>query len=234
METKQINGREITEEQCVKENENLVWHSIKDVIYRGKYLGVDKEDLFQEGMIGLIKAYRAYDPNRGSSFATLAVPYIWGSANIHLRDKGRVVRVPRKIMNILAKTYKDSENGMEVSEIAKRHNFTEEEIKEALIGRHPAASISNNIVHNLDPDNENFSIENWLHSDDDTSSLDVDEFIECLDDREQNIIRLTLSGASQSIIGNMIGVRQPQVSRVLKNIAKKYTKYEERNSLAAV
>ncbi|WP_368900759.1 sigma-70 family RNA polymerase sigma factor [Oceanobacillus oncorhynchi] len=234
MGTKLINGHEITEEQCVIENENLVWHSIKDVVYRGQFLGVDKEDLFQEGMIGLIKAYRAYKPGKGASFSTLAVPYIWGTANRHLRDKGRVVRIPRRIMDILAKTYKDSEDGMEVSEIAKKHNIAEEEIKDALLGRHPAESISSNIVHNMDPDNENFSIENWLRTDDDTSSLDVDEFIECLDDREQNIIRLTLGGANQSIIGNMIGVRQPQVSRVLKNIAKKYIKYEERNSLAAV
>lgn len=35
-------------------------------------MGAEKEDLIQEGMIGLVKAYNSYDPSRGASFGTYA------------------------------------------------------------------------------------------------------------------------------------------------------------------
>ena len=51
----------------------------------------------QVGCIGLIKATKKFDPDRGVSFITYAVPVIVGEVKNHLRDHGWAVKVPRKI-----------------------------------------------------------------------------------------------------------------------------------------
>ena len=59
--------------------------------------GEAQEDLVQVGCIGLLKASKKFDPDRGVSFITYAVPVIVGEIKNHLRDHGWAVKVPRKI-----------------------------------------------------------------------------------------------------------------------------------------
>jgi RNA polymerase sporulation-specific sigma factor len=56
--------------------------------YRGGYS--EEDDLFQVGCIGLIKALRGFDPERGVAFATYAVPVIAGEIKMYLRGQGSV------------------------------------------------------------------------------------------------------------------------------------------------
>lgn len=58
------------------------------------YHQADREDLYQQGCIGLIQAAERYDPKRGTAFSTFAVPYIMGEmrACCHAAD---VLRIPR-------------------------------------------------------------------------------------------------------------------------------------------
>ena len=59
--------------------------------------GEAQEDLVQVGCIGLLKASKKFDTERGISFITYAVPVIVGEIKNHLRDHGWAVKVPRKI-----------------------------------------------------------------------------------------------------------------------------------------
>lgn len=71
-------------------NENLIWHSII------KYIGypdrvaefnqLEKEDLFQLGSIGFIKAIRSFDTERGVKFSSFAVTAILREIKCYLRD----------------------------------------------------------------------------------------------------------------------------------------------------
>lgn len=54
--------------------------------YRGQF--ADEDDLFQVGCIGLLKALKQYDPQRGTAFATYAVPVITGEIKMYLRGQG--------------------------------------------------------------------------------------------------------------------------------------------------
>ena len=45
-----------------------------------------KEDLYQIGIIGLINAYRNFNPNRGCKFSTYAFPYILGEMKKYVRE----------------------------------------------------------------------------------------------------------------------------------------------------
>jgi RNA polymerase sigma-B factor len=62
------------------------------------------EDLVQAGTIGLIKAVDRFDAQRGVAFSTYAVPVIEGEIRHHLRDAGHLVRVPRPVTELDART----------------------------------------------------------------------------------------------------------------------------------
>ena len=56
-----------------------------------------QEDLFQTGMIGLLNAIEKFDPHRGSSFSSLAIPEVLGAILDYLRDHGSLMKVPRTL-----------------------------------------------------------------------------------------------------------------------------------------
>src|SRR5215204_5894985 len=64
---------------------------------------VRDEDLVQVACIGLLKAARRFDPERGTDFAAFAVPAISGEIKRHLRDHGWFVRPPRQVQDLRAR-----------------------------------------------------------------------------------------------------------------------------------
>lgn len=54
------------------------------------------EDLLQVGSMGLIRAVERFDLSKGHAFSSFAVPYIRGEIQHYLRDKGVLVRMPRR------------------------------------------------------------------------------------------------------------------------------------------
>lgn len=73
-------------EEAVAANLSLVWHLVRR--FRG--CGVDEQDLFQIGCLGLVKAVDRFDPAAGTRFSTYAVPVILGEIRAFLRDDGPV------------------------------------------------------------------------------------------------------------------------------------------------
>lgn len=58
------------------------------------------EDLQQIGFIGLIRAIERFNPRQGCAFSSFAMPYIRGEMLHHLRDKGSLVKIPRRWQEI--------------------------------------------------------------------------------------------------------------------------------------
>lgn len=54
------------------------------------------EDLEQIGYLGLIRAIERFNPHQGCAFSSFAIPYIRGEMLHYLRDKGSVIRIPRR------------------------------------------------------------------------------------------------------------------------------------------
>ena len=54
------------------------------------------EDLNQIGYLGLIRAIERFNPHHGYAFSSFAIPYIRGEMLHYLRDKGSVMRIPRR------------------------------------------------------------------------------------------------------------------------------------------
>ena len=85
-------GDKGAKEQLVSDNLGLVHHIVKRFIGRG----VDSEDLFQIGSIGLLKAIDNFDMKFGVKFSTYAVPMIQGEIKRFMRDDG-MIKVSRSI-----------------------------------------------------------------------------------------------------------------------------------------
>ena len=62
--------------------------------------GVEHDDLVQVARLGLVKAISRYQPGRGRSFAAYAVPTISGELKRHFRDRGWMVRPPRRVQEL--------------------------------------------------------------------------------------------------------------------------------------
>ena len=89
---KSHSGDKAAREQLVKENVGLVHCVVKRFLERG----AEREDLFQIGSIGLLKAIDKFDLTYNVKFSTYAVPLISGEIKRFLRDDG-MVKVSRSI-----------------------------------------------------------------------------------------------------------------------------------------
>ncbi len=101
------------------------------------------EDLFQIGVIGLLRAIDKFDPSRGSSFASLAIPGILGSilGSIlnYLRDHGGPCKVPRALRSNMLAVRRASERLASQlgrwpteAELAESCHLTERQVRDAL------------------------------------------------------------------------------------------------------
>ena len=112
--------------------------------------GVEFEDLLQIGTIGMIKAIRGFDIERGTNFSTYAVPLIFGEIRRHLRDEGpiKVGRYYKKLGALLLseKNRIFSEEGREahIGELAVLCGTTPEEAAMAMDAISPVVSLSDN------------------------------------------------------------------------------------------
>ena len=118
----------------VEENVGLVW----SIVRRFQNRGVESEDLFQIGTIGLIKAVDKFDCSYEVCFSTYAVPMIAGEIKRYLRDDG-ILKVSRSLKETAGKAYRireqqEKQTGREptVREIAGILGIPPEELMEAL------------------------------------------------------------------------------------------------------
>jgi RNA polymerase sporulation-specific sigma factor len=140
-------GDENATEILVLENTALV----KSIALKFRDRGTEFEDLMQIGTIGMIKAIRSFDIERGTAFSTYAVPLIVGEIRRHLRDDG-LIRVSRsyKRTGIIIMREKNrimTEEGRDagVAELAALAGVSAEEAAIAIDAVSPVSSLSDSI-----------------------------------------------------------------------------------------
>ncbi len=124
----------LSRDEAISENIGLV-HSCA---HRFKGRGIEYDDLFQAGCMGLVKAYDAFDFERGVQFSTYAVPVILGEIKRLFRDGGSI-KISRSLKELSLKVTRAREklslkNGSEPSvfQIAEELKITPAEAAEAL------------------------------------------------------------------------------------------------------
>lgn len=218
------------EDKVLRDYEKMV-HSVANKFRRSTCAGVDYEDLVSVGTIGLIEAFRNYDPDRYqgkvTSFGTYAFPMIKWSIQRFLREKRYLVRVPRSIQDKLTVIRKQDWEQDSAEKIAEMGGWKVSEVREAL--RHldgwsvasldKAAAISNK-------GDEDISLLDMLPSMDDSTGINVQEFMSYLNPAEQEVLQLRLRDFSQKEIAKHIGKSQAHVSRTFLLIGEKYTQFQ--------
>lgn len=136
----------VTEERNTMVEQNLGLVHACAHRFRGR--GIDYDDLYQAGCMGLVKATAAFDENRGVMFSTYAVPVILGEIRRLFRDGG-TVKVSRSIKELGIKAAKVREQlsttlgrDAAVSEIAQVMGKEPAEIAEALAATTPPVSLT--------------------------------------------------------------------------------------------
>ncbi len=229
MSTKLINGVEITETECFENNQMLIWSSIKGLVAVSQQMGVAKEDLFSEGSIGLLKAYRGFDESKGFRFSTYAVPIIRGHAQRFIRDKAKTVKFGRSVTDLAARIAKENCVDLSPEEIADKLGEPLEKVNIALLSRMNIDSIDRPVS---DDEEKDITLGDLLISESDFSEIHVDDFINFLNEREQKLLELRLQGEKQRNIGKVLCCSQVHISRMLQSIGEKYKKYQEGKLMA--
>lgn len=186
--------------------------------YRGEY--AEGEDLFQVGCIGLLKALRNYDPERGTSFATYAVPVIAGEIKMYLRGQGpvkfsRALKTQagklKKIQDELAKRL-----GREptLGELASVSGLDREELLMALdAGRQPLSLNAPEVEPAAGKAAESEAEEEVV------DRVALREALAHLPDRERQIVIYRFfQEKSQQEVAVILGISQMHVSRLERKI----------------
>lgn len=185
--------------------------------------GVDYDDLFQAGCVGLIKAVDGFDDSRGFSFSTYAVPVILGEIKRIFRDGGTVSisrsikERGRKINYEREKFIKQFDREPTVKELADRLGFDEFETAQAISASMPVISLT----QNDDESGNEFEIPIGSPEEDISTAVALEQVLNNLEGRDRDIIRMRyFSGLTQTVIAEQLGMTQVQVSRREKAILK--------------
>lgn len=187
---------------------------------RFKGRGVEYDDLFQAGCIGLIKAADKFDETRGFSFSTYAVPVILGEIKKIFRDGGAIKigrTIKEKARNVqLIREELSTEYGREptVREIAEKIKIEPAEAAMLLNAKSPVVSLTSNEDGESQLDIPTESHENKI-----SDSLALNQILMSLDERDRKMIELRYyRGFTQSKTAADLGMTQVQVSRREKTV----------------
>ena len=196
--------------------------------------GEPLEDLVQVGTVGLIKAIAKYDPTRGVSFMTFAVPVIVGEIKNYFRDHGWSVKVPRKLQsNKLAVQRAVDSLGQKlgrspaISEIMEATELTREQVIDTIQVVNYTRPLSLDASFESNGNSETSHLLEFVGHDDPefdrlNDRIDLSTTLSCLGRREKIIIYLKFYvGLSQTDIAKRLGVSQMHVSRLQRNALSK-------------
>lgn len=220
-------GDENAKNMLVRHNLGLV----RSVLKRFANRGYEKDDLFQLGCIGLVKAIEKFDFSYDVKFSTYAVPMIIGEIKRFLRDDG-MIKVSRSLKQTAGRVKMMKES------LFKKHGRepTLQELSDAL--DIPKEEIVVALDSNLQPD----YLYDVIHQDDGSPVHLIDKISETkaeeegevidrialievlskLKPRERKVIVLRyFKDKTQTEIAEVLGISQVQVSRIEKKILKK-------------
>lgn len=181
--------------------------------FRGR--GIEYEELFAAGSMGLVKAYDNFDHTRGLCFSTYAVPVILGEIKRLFRDGG-TVKVSRSLKELSLKAARERDKllseGREphISDIAERLGVSVEAAAEAINAGVPPLSLS----PSNDEDEGTIDIPFSSGEERLIDRLALRQCISELEETDRQLILLRYGRQlTQSAAAQILGMTQVQVSR---------------------
>lgn len=203
---------------------------VKSVVKKYLGRGMEYDDLYQLGCMGLVKCIKKFDTTYDVEFSTYAVPMIAGEIRRFLRDDG-MVRVSRSLKELAIKTDKArqefiNKNNREptVNEIAEKTGVKSEDVVMALEALRPCVSIYEPLKNEK---NDEFCVYDRIEDEKNNPEHMMDklllkEMLAKLSDDERKLILLRyFKDMTQSETARVLNISQVQVSRLESRIIKK-------------
>ena len=225
---KMASGDEDAKEKLINGNLKLVLSILRKFANRTDNM----DDLFQVGVIGLIKAIDNFDLSYGLKLSTYACPMILGEIRRFLRDNNSM-RVSRSVrdmayhaMQTREQLQKELGRDPTIQELSARMEQPQsvvtlalESVMEPLSLYEPVYNDGGDTLYVMDQIGENEGEESWI------STILFRDTIGALSDREKKIISLRyLAGKTQVEVAREIGISQAQVSRLEKGALERIKK----------
>ena len=208
-------------EQLIALNEKLIYKIANN------FYNVPKEDLYQAGVIGIIKAYKNFERTSDTKFSTYAYNYIYGEM-YELSNTLRSIKLTKDILRI----YKQIEKtkyllAQSLNRIPSNHEIAEFLNIDILLIEQIINSTSN--IMSLDDDEktrpvyETISKETKVPQD---QMIDIKDSLDTLDTKEKQIIEYRyFKDYTQSETAKIMGLSQVTVSRYEKKSLTKMYNY---------
>jgi len=207
---------EVKKQPLAEENLGLV-HLCANK-FRGR--GIEYDELYSAGCIGLLKAVKAFDTDRGVKFSTYAVPVILGEIKRLFRDGG-TVKVSRSLKELSLRVQRLCEhfmqkNGREptVAELAELSGEDESDVAQALCVSQPVLSLTSG-----DESEGQIDVPSEAPDGDIVDILALRQIMAALDEKDRALLELRyFRGLTQSKTAKALGMTQVQVSRREKKL----------------
>ncbi len=176
----------------------------------------DHDDLFQAGMLGLVDAYKHFDPSVSVKFSTYAYYYIVGEVNKYIRESCSLkiskdlINLKKKILQVTDIMTQKLGRVPSSLELSLYLDVPLEDVDSAIIATDEVTSIEEKYDSLKYFDNINADL------------LDLHDSIDKLSEDERNlIIARYYDGMTQNETSKVLGISQVQVSRNEAKILKK-------------
>ena len=213
-----------------EENTGLIYSVAKRFLVRG----VEMEDLFQIGSIGLLKAVDKFDTEFDVKFSTYAVPMIAGEIRRFLRDDG-MLKVSRSIKENCSKVFQTRAElertlGREpdMEELARAVNMAPEELAMTMEAGAPVESIYKTVYQG---EGKEITLADRLEEKENRQEnllnrILLEEVLGKLEKDERRLICMRyFQDMTQTEIAGILGISQVQVSRMEKRIIKQLREF---------
>lgn len=203
-------------EKCISENLGLVHSCCRRFMGRG----IEYDDLYQAGCMGLVKAVDRFDLSRGLMLSTYAVPVILGEVRRLFREGGSV-KVSRPLKELALKAVRMNDEltkrlgrTPQISELAEVLGVSEEETAQALCAAQPAVSLT---VGEDEQSQADIPCEDEQEAL--CESIALSEAVNRLPEKDRRLIKLRFfEEQTQTQTAQALGMTQVQVSRREKAI----------------
>ncbi len=224
-------GDEDAKELLISSNLGLV----RSVVGKFANIGYERDDLFQLGSIGLIKAIYKFDLSYNVKFSTYAVPMILGEIKRYLRDDG-MVKVSRSLKQLAIKIKVQGEElskklGRDptIEEIAEELNVEKEDVVMAIESNFSVEYLQG-VIHEEEGSPicliDKIAMKGEDEQDKVVDNILLKEVLGKLEKRERQIIMLRyFEDKTQNEIGKLLNISQVQVSRIEKKVLHKLKSY---------
>jgi len=194
--------------------------------------GIDYEDIYQVACIALIKAVERFSMDKGVKFVSFATPTVIGEIKRFFRDKGSVIRIPRRIYEVYQKVNhareqltQELQRTPRVDEIARYLSISEESVLEITESwnTYNMQSFDQNIYADDD-----LELHETIGADDATferiENRDfLEKSLEKFNEAEKEFIRMRyFNNKTQKQIADKLGVSQMYISRLERKVIDKF------------